>query len=116
MSGLIEAGKKSNVPQGGMMEIKIEGLNILLANVAGNIYAINNKCPHMGGNLAKGKLDGTVVTCPLHGSQFDVTNGKVIRWLKGSKLLSSIGKVFKPPDEVKSYNVKLDGDTIFIEL
>lgn len=116
MGRFIEVSKRSDIPEGVMKEVKVEGSDVLLANVNGNIYAIDSRCPHMGGNLSKGKLAGTVVTCPLHGSQFDLTSGKVVRWLKGSGLLSSIGKAFKPPTEVKKYNVKLEGEIILIEI
>ncbi len=45
----------------------------LLARVGDKYYAADNRCPHMGGKLSPGKLEGTVVTCPRHGSQFDLT-------------------------------------------
>ena len=44
-------------------------------NVDGNICAIADTCPHAGGSLGMGKLDGTIVTCPVHGMKFDVTTG-----------------------------------------
>ncbi|MCX6005359.1 MAG: Rieske 2Fe-2S domain-containing protein [Chloroflexi bacterium] len=116
MGRFVEAGKTAELPEGNMLTVKLEGQDILLANINSNFYAINNKCPHMGGNLAKGKLEGSVVTCPLHGSQFDVTTGKVIRWLKGSGLLSAIGKTLKPPKEIRKYNVKLENGKILVEI
>jgi 3-phenylpropionate/trans-cinnamate dioxygenase ferredoxin subunit len=116
MGRFIEAGLKNDVPQGQMKAVKLEGQDILLANIGGSYYAIDNKCPHMGGNLSKGKLESTTVTCPLHGSQFNVTTGKVVRWLKGSGLMFSVGKALKPPAEVKKYNLKVDGDKILVEI
>lgn len=89
---------------------------ILLARVGDKYHAVNSRCPHMGGDLAAGQLKGTVVTCPLHGSQFDVTNGKVVRWLKGSGLFSVVGKVLKSPRPLPTYNVMVEGDTILIEV
>ena len=58
-----------------MKGFSIKGKDILLANVGGKYYATGQKCTHMGGDLAKSTLEGTVVTCPRHGSRFDVTNG-----------------------------------------
>ncbi len=67
------------VPKGAMRSIMIGGKEIMVVNVGGNLYALDNKCTHMGGPLAKGKLDGFVVTCPWHGSQFDVRTGTIKR-------------------------------------
>jgi nitrite reductase/ring-hydroxylating ferredoxin subunit len=50
--------------------------NILLSNVGGEIYATQNDCGHQRASLAKGKLEGSIVTCPLHGATFDVTTGR----------------------------------------
>jgi nitrite reductase/ring-hydroxylating ferredoxin subunit len=44
-------------------------------NVDGALYAVDNTCPHRGGPLGEGDLDGTVVTCPWHGWRYDVTTG-----------------------------------------
>ena len=62
-----------------MRGFMVQGRKILLANVAGQFYAMDAVCSHMQGDLSRGKLQGTIVTCPVHGSQYDVTNGKVFR-------------------------------------
>lgn len=49
---------------------------IALYNVDGTLHALDGVCPHAGGPLGQGQLDGCVVTCPWHGWQFDVTNGQ----------------------------------------
>lgn len=49
---------------------------VALFNVDGRFYALDGICPHQGGPLAKGKLQGCIVTCPWHGFQFDVTTGQ----------------------------------------
>ncbi len=49
---------------------------VALFNVAGKFYALDGVCPHQGGPLGKGFLDGCIVTCPWHGFQFDVTTGQ----------------------------------------
>jgi 3-phenylpropionate/trans-cinnamate dioxygenase ferredoxin subunit len=112
----VEAGKVSQIPPGTMRQVKTGGSDILIANVGGKIYAIDNRCPHMGGNLSKGQLEGTVVTCPLHGSQIDVASGQVVRWLKGAGLVSKIGNVFNHPSEVKWYEVTLSGENILVNI
>ncbi len=61
------------------MEVKHKGLNIALFNVEGEFYAVSGVCPHSKGPLAQGRLRGRVVTCPWHGAQFDVSNGRCLR-------------------------------------
>lgn len=49
---------------------------VALFNVDGTIYALDGVCPHQGGPLGQGDLEGCVVTCPWHGWQFDVRSGQ----------------------------------------
>jgi 3-phenylpropionate/trans-cinnamate dioxygenase ferredoxin component len=64
----------------GTMKSFVVGNNrtILVVNHEGRFYAMDNKCTHAGGNLSRGKLEGTIVTCPRHGSRFDVTTGACV--------------------------------------
>ena len=116
MSNMTEVSKSGEIANGTMKEISVEGYEILLARVNDNYYATDNRCPHMGGKLSEGKLEGTVVTCPLHGSQFDLRNGQVVRWLKGSGLLSKVGKILKSPKQLTTYKVIVEDDKILIEI
>ena len=74
----VEIAKTDEIPSGQMKGIKKDDKNILVANIAGKYYAISGRCTHAGGDLSKGKLDGSIVTCPRHGSKFDVTTGKKV--------------------------------------
>ena len=116
MGNLVEAGKARDLKDGTMKEVTLRGNEILLAMVGGKYYATSNRCPHFGGNLSRGRLEGTVVTCPLHGSQFDLSDGHVVRWLKGSGVLSAVGKALKGPKPVATYKVKVEGDKVLIEI
>lgn len=66
----------SDIPVGSSHEFTAGGRVIALYNVDGTLYALDGVCPHAGGPLGQGQLDGCVVTCPWHGWQFDVTNGQ----------------------------------------
>jgi len=116
MGSFVEAGRTSEFEDGTMKKVLAQGQEILLARVEGKYFATENRCPHLGGELSAGKLEGTVVTCPKHGSRFDLRDGKVVRWLKGAGLFSAVGKAFKPPKTLKTYNVKVEGDAILIEI
>jgi 3-phenylpropionate/trans-cinnamate dioxygenase ferredoxin subunit len=116
MGSFVEAAKTSEFAAGTKKKVLIQGQEILLAKVGDSYYAIGNRCSHMGGDLSAGKLDGTIITCPRHGSQFDVRDGTVIRWMKGSGLSAAVGKALKSPRAVPKYNVRVEGDTISIEV
>jgi nitrite reductase/ring-hydroxylating ferredoxin subunit len=77
--GWVKVASTSELTPGVMKSYQVAGKEILIANVNGSYYSIDNHCTHIGGPLAIGKLDGYVVTCPLHGSQFDVRTGAVVR-------------------------------------
>jgi nitrite reductase/ring-hydroxylating ferredoxin subunit len=53
--------------------------DVAVFNVGGHLCAVQAMCPHRGGPLNEGKLDGTTVTCPWHGSRFDVCTGAVLQ-------------------------------------
>ena len=116
MSSMIEVCDTSEFQNGAMKEVIVEGHEILIAKVKDKYYATDNRCPHMGGKLSRGKLEGTVVTCPRHGSQFELSDGSVVRWLKGSSLLSKIGKAIKSPRPLSKYNVKVVDNKILVEV
>ena len=67
------------VPTGGMVSVDVEGRRIAVANVDGTLFAFDDACTHRHCSLAKGRLSGKTVTCECHGSQFDITTGKVLR-------------------------------------
>ena len=116
MGTFVEAGKAGEFNDGMMKEVEIQDKKILLAKIKDKYYATTGRCPHFGGNLSRGILEGTVVTCPLHGSRFDLTDGHVVRWLKDSGVLSAVGKAFKGPRPLDTYKVKVEDNKILIEI
>ena len=111
----VEIFKKNELNDGEMKMKEINGHEFMIARVGDNYYASDNRCPHMGGDLSMGKLDGTVVTCPRHQSQFDLTDGRVIQWTNWTGIKLSIGKVLKSPRNLKTYDVMIDEDMIKID-
>jgi 3-phenylpropionate/trans-cinnamate dioxygenase ferredoxin subunit len=116
MEKLTRIANIKDLSEGTMKKYQVQGTEILIARVEGKYYAAQNKCPHFGGDLSKGKLEGTTVTCPRHGSQFNVTDGSVVRWLKGTGLISIIGKTLKSPHKLITYNTKIDGQDIMVNI
>ncbi|MFC2050078.1 Rieske (2Fe-2S) protein [Chloroflexota bacterium] len=116
MGTFVEAGRTGEFEDGMTKEVMVQDQEILLARVENKYYAVSNRCPHFGGNLSRGRLEGTVVTCPLHGSQFDLIDGHVVRWLRGSGILSTVGKALKGPKPLDTYKVKVEGNRILVEI
>ncbi len=101
MGTLIKVAEKKDLPAGSAIAVEVNGKEIALFNVDDKYYAIDNACTHVGGSLAEGSVDGNEVTCPLHGATFDITSGKVT------------GEPAE--DDVKGYNVIVEGEDIKIE-
>ena len=116
MGKFVEVARESDVADGGMKEVAAEGQKILLAKVGGRYYAVEGSCPHMSGRLASGKLEGTVVTCPRHGSQFDLSDGHMVRWAQLPGVVSAIGKAFKRPRGLKAFSVKVEAGKVLVEI
>lgn len=95
-------GNVSSLPPGKMIGAQLGAEKILVANVDGKFYAMRSTCNHMGGPLQEGKLEGKVVTCPWHGSKWDVTTGNLVWFARPLK-----------PEPV--YKVTVEGDKVFVE-
>ena len=74
----IAIGAATDVPNGERVFIEIDGLTIVVFNIAGQFFALADVCSHDDGPLGDGELDGFQVACPRHGASFDVRTGKVL--------------------------------------
>jgi 3-phenylpropionate/trans-cinnamate dioxygenase ferredoxin subunit len=66
----------NELKEGSMKLVDMEGLHVLLVRVAGEIFAIDNRCPHMGCGFSGGSLNGYVIICPCHEWRFDLRTGE----------------------------------------
>ncbi len=105
----VKAEERQEVPNGAMKAIKLRGKEVLVVNVDGAYYAIDGRCPHAKGDLSEGTLEGSILTCPRHGSRFDVTTGKAISGPKILFLRLGVG-------DVQSYEVKVKDDDVLIKM
>ena len=104
----VKAAAVSEIPPGKMKAVKLAGADVLLVNVDGAFHALNNKCSHAHAPLSRGKLEGCVVTCPLHHAEFDVNDGKN---LSDAKILFIKMKA----KDATSYPVKVDGADVLVD-
>jgi 3-phenylpropionate/trans-cinnamate dioxygenase ferredoxin subunit len=95
--------KTSEIPLGAIVALDVRRGRIAVANVGGNYYAFDDACTHEQCSLTEmGELAGTTLTCTCHGSEFDVSTGKVLA----------------PPATVpvKVYATRVEGDALHIEI
>ncbi len=71
-------GKWDHVYDGHGKVFTVDGQQIAMFSIEGELFAFDDACPHVGASLGTGKLKGKLVTCPAHDWQFDVTNGECI--------------------------------------
>lgn len=99
-------GQQARVATGDVREgegrvVEAGGRTVAVFNVEGRYYAIDNTCPHRGGPLGEGDVEGRTVTCPWHAWRWDVTTG---------------ANVNNPAVRVACYPVTIDGDDLVIDL
>ena len=100
MEGFVQAAKVGELAPGEMKLVETGDEMLVLINVGGELYAIDNECTHAACDLADGSLDGDVLECDCHGSRFNVKTGAVEN----------------PPalDPVATYAVRVEGNDILI--
>ena len=108
--------KQSDLAEGQMQMVKAGDQEILLARAGKDVYATQNRCPHLNGNLSHGTLAGNVVSCPRHHSQFDLKDGRVLRWTNWPPAILMLAKIFRPPHPLKTYPVKLESGNILVDI
>ena len=102
-------------------KVKTDKQAILVSKVGDSYCAIANKCPHLGLPMAKGKVENGIITCPFHGSKFELCTGKNVEWVDsfaGIPLPGVAQKMMamgKSPTDVTSFNVTQEGEDLFID-
>jgi nitrite reductase/ring-hydroxylating ferredoxin subunit len=118
----ISVAKSSQVKEGELLAVKVENQKVMLTRIDGKVYAVENKCPHLGMPLAKGKVCDRAVTCRWHGASFDLTTGANVKWVDSfvgvplpewSHKVLSVGK---SAQGLKTFNVTEQGDDVAIAI
>lgn len=78
MGEFVKVARVSEIQPGQRKAVWVVGLKVLVYNVGGTFYAVNDSCPHRGCSLSKGRLRGKVIVCPCHSAQFDLETGAVV--------------------------------------
>ena len=102
MSRFVEVDKKSEIPEASAIAVEVEGKRLALINLRGEIYAIDDDCPHEGGPLSEGTISGEEIECPWHTSHFNIKTGRVT--------------IDPATEDVATYKVCLIGDAVEVEI
>ena len=97
----VKVAEVGEIGPGQMTMVRLGRSQVLLANVGGTFYAINNICTHKMGRLAKGRLDDVQVVCPFHQARFNVITGEALT---------------RPATKsVQTYEVRIEGEEVMIK-
>jgi nitrite reductase/ring-hydroxylating ferredoxin subunit len=126
---LVEVAKTADIARGGMKFVKVGDREVVVCNCDGRYYAIDRRCGHMNAPLELGCLDGTLLTCPMHHVQFDVTTGQALnrpipeyideplppgwaQYMRHVGMLMQNLSVFN----IRAFPVRVEADSIKVEL
>ena len=102
MPRFVEVAKKSQIPENGAIGVEVQGKRLALLNLKGEIYALDDDCPHEAGPLSEGQIVGEEIECPWHRSRFNIKTGCV---------------TIDPATEgTATYKVRLVGDAVEVEI
>lgn len=126
----VEVAKIDEIPPGNMKHVELDGKEIVVSNVNGKFYAMDERCGHMNARLSNGNINQNIVTCPFHAAKFDISTGKKVgepvleippdmeplppKW---QKYMENVGKemsYIKTYDQ-NTYEVTIEGDVIKIK-
>ena len=93
--------KISEVPNFGTKVVSVSGREILLVNVKGTIYAVENECPHQGSPMNAAVVKDGHISCPRHGYRFSLTDGRCAE---------------HPESKLATFPVQLNGDDISVDV
>jgi 3-phenylpropionate/trans-cinnamate dioxygenase ferredoxin component len=100
--GFVAVSRLADLAPGLTRRVVVAGHPILIANVAGSFYAVDDLCTHEDSSLSLGCLKGELVSCTLHGSRFSVVTGEPVE---------------EPATEaLRTYPVRVEGDTLLVEV
>lgn len=103
MANFTKVATTSDIANGTMKTVAVNGKSIALANIDGTFFAVDDVCSHEYCSLGtEGFLDDGIITCGCHGSQFELTTGKVLS--------------LPAPADIASYKVKVEGNDVLIKI
>jgi 3-phenylpropionate/trans-cinnamate dioxygenase ferredoxin component len=79
VTNYVEVALEEEIPVNERLFLEIDGVPVVLINLAGKLFAVGDVCTHDNGPVGDGELDGYEIICPRHGARFDIRNGRAVR-------------------------------------
>ena len=102
MSDLQRAAALGDIPQGGVLAVEVDGVEVALVRTDDEVFAIADECSHAAIPLSEGEVEGCEIECWLHGSMFDLRTGKPTN--------------LPATEPVNIYPCKVDGDAVYVDV
>jgi nitrite reductase (NADH) small subunit len=99
MEEFVPVAKVSDIPAGSSKIVVVRGHPVAVFRVGDSFHAISNVCLHRGGPVGEGELDGFVVTCPVHGWEYDIRTGR---------------NITNPIARLRTFSVRVEGDDVLV--
>ena len=118
----VKIGTVNDFPQGKVRIIRAEGVMVVINHTESGFYAVENRCPHLGFPIGLGQVEGDIITCPFHGSKFDMRTGQNLDWvtsLVGVKLPSWSRRLMmmgKEPTPIQTFPITQEDDGLYISI
>lgn len=102
--------------------VRAEGVKLVLVKTGGAVHAVENRCPHLGVPIGRGRIEGGEIVCPFHGSRFNLATGENTDWVAAiagvkipdwSSALLSFGRKAQP---IRTFPVTVEGEGVYVEL
>jgi len=102
MTDLQHAAGLADIPEGGVLAVEVDGVDVALVRCDGEVFAIDDECSHAQVPLSEGEVEGCEIECWLHGSMFDLRTGKPTN--------------LPATEPVNIYPCKVDGDAVYVDV
>jgi nitrite reductase/ring-hydroxylating ferredoxin subunit len=110
--------RSDELPEGEVRQVKARNKELAVGRVVGGqVFAVGGRCSHMFARLGKGKLEGTLLECPWHGTKFDVADGCVANWVTRPGILKLVYDASLPAfmkRGIPTYEVKEEDGEVFV--
>ncbi len=118
----IAVASSSDIRESEIFATRIEGVNVLVTRVDGRVYAVENKCAHLGWSMARGTVTGPTLRCPWHGAKYDVCSGDNVGWVNAIPGVSmpawthGLIALGKKPAPLRTFETAEESGQVFVSL
>ena len=102
-----KAGSRNDLAEGQTLDARVDGRDVCVVLSGGKLYAVDDECPHSFAPLSSGAVEGETITCPLHQAVFNLATGNCLE--------GALGGDPEEIDDLKTYEVRVDGGDVLVK-